>query len=196
MRKRPKSRVKTAAKSGTNWSQTCIIVLLAFLVVLTGTELYLDHFASTQDESSYDEPIVEEKPDKTEVSVPVEKPEQNLIEQKASTPPPQPLSAAEINVQVLNGCGVRGIAGRVRNILRGRGFDVLSYGNARKQNYNRSLLIIRSEGVFGERAAEVLAKSLGISPEQIRKESDPSLVDIDVTVILGLDYRHLNLGSE
>ncbi|MFH1861848.1 MAG: LytR C-terminal domain-containing protein [bacterium] len=196
MKKRPKSRVRTTSNSGIHWSQYCIIVLLAFLVILTGTELYLDYFNSDRKDTTKKEPIIDDKTVETEDTALIDKPKLDEKKQEKFTPPPQPVSASDIKVQVLNGCGVSGIAGRVRGILRDRGFDVISYGNARKQNHSQSHIIIRSEGSFGERAAEILAESMGIAPEQIRSERDPSLVDINVTVVLGLDYRHINLSSE
>ena len=116
--------------------------------------------------------------------------------QKASTPLTKLPSPKGVKVQVLNGCDVRGLAAKVRGVLRERGFDVMSIGNARRQNYSKSLVIVRSKGNFAEQAAEVLARSLGVSNEQIRVDRDPALVDIDVTLILGMDYGKLNLGKE
>ncbi len=102
-------------------------------------------------------------------------------------------SPSQVNVQVLNGCGVRGIAARVRGILREREFDVLSYGNARKVDYPSSFILVRSAGSFGEQAAKVLARSVGINESRISIQRDPNLVDIHVTLVLGLDYKNLNL---
>ncbi|MBU1651732.1 LytR C-terminal domain-containing protein [bacterium] len=102
------------------------------------------------------------------------------------------LTAADVKLQILNGCGVSGIAARVRGIMRDRGFDVMSYGNAEK-NEPKTLLLVRSEGERGLQAAHITAASIGVAEAQIRREMDSSIVDIDVTIIVGGDHRSLNL---
>jgi hypothetical protein len=192
MKKLPRRRIASPAGSVGGGFQFWAITLLALLVIIAAANLYLDHFAPIPSEPAAEQAQIEEEAQKPEPSVTVTdiEPEQ---QEEISTPTPQPPSPSNVKVQVLNGCGVRGIAARVRGILRDRGFDVMSYGNADRQNYRQSKVIIRSEGTFGEQAAEVVARSLGISSEQIEKEIDASLGDINITVILGLDHRQLNL---
>lgn len=193
MKKLPRHRIASLAGSVSGGFQFWAITLLALLVIITGANLYLDHFAPVPAEPAAEQAQIEEEAKKPEQSVTVMEIEPEPQQQEISTPTPQPPSPSDIKVQVLNGCGVRGIAARVRGILRDRGFDVMSYGNADRQNYRQSKVIIRSEGTFGEQVAEVVARSLGISSEQIEKEIDASLGDINITVILGLDHRQLNL---
>ncbi|MCX6640114.1 MAG: LytR C-terminal domain-containing protein [bacterium] len=116
-----------------------------------------------------------------------------LVQQTATARPPSP---AEIRIQILNGSGVRGLADRVRTILKDRGYMVKSYGNAERQDYRQSQVVVRIAGSFGEQAGILVAQSLGISSQQTTTAQDPILKDIDVTVIVGRDYRQLNLALE
>jgi hypothetical protein len=201
MKKRSKTRSRIKATSSSSVAHGWIILLLVILVGLTGIDLYLDHFKGNRQKAT--EPFSEvstESVDNGQASEPVQQqtaPEPAIAEKETVPEETKPLSRKpgpeDIKVEVLNGCGVRGIAARVRGILRDRGFDVMSYGNAARQDYGKTLIIVRSEGDFGVRAAEVLARSLRVDEDQIRVERDPSLVDIDLTVILGLDHRTLDL---
>jgi hypothetical protein len=202
MKKRPKARVRSTQTQKTSSLQGWITLLLVLLLAVEVTDLYLDHFVTgksaefAQSDKTKPQTIQEEStPDQTReptsggqdataIQQTVEKPAESTVQ----TP-----SASEIKLQILNGCGVRGIASRVRGIMRDRGFDVMSFGNAARLNYPQTLLLVRSEGKRAELAAEVVARSLGVDKSRIRIERDPSLVDIDVTVILGLDYKRLNL---
>lgn len=48
------------------------------------------------------------------------------------------------SVQVLNGCGVDGAAGKVAEFLRGKGFDVKDIGNAPTWNYPFTVVVSRT----------------------------------------------------
>lgn len=201
MKKRPKSRTRTTTTSSFSVAHGWIILLLVILVCLTGIDLYIDHFSNGVQEAS--EPLseaVEELSTGHQRTEPLQHqsmPEPAVEEEKEEPKETKPVRGTpkpeDIKVEVLNGCGVQGIAARVRGILRDRGFDVMSYGNAARLNYGKTHIIVRSKGEFGDKAAEVLARSIGVDADQIRVERDASLVDIDVTVILGLDHRNLNL---
>lgn len=95
-------------------------------------------------------------------------------------------------VQVLNGCGVRGIGKRVAPILRERGFDVREIGNAAHFRHDHTLILDR-KGDPGRGVA--LANSLGIDHTFVRTEIDAKLVDIDLTLIVGRDHASLKLQS-
>ena len=55
-----------------------------------------------------------------------------------------PIDRSKIQLEVLNGCGVSGVADKFSEILREEGFDVVNIGNYRSFNVENSLLISRS----------------------------------------------------
>jgi hypothetical protein len=85
-------------------------------------------------------------------------------------------------VEVLNGGGVQGMAGRATELLRDDGFDVVYFGNAQSVAQGGSVVLARTAN--RDAAAEVAA-ALGI--EVVRLEPDSTLL-VDVTVLLGSDW--------
>ena len=96
-----------------------------------------------------------------------------------------------IRLQVLNGCGVKGLAKVVSPALRAKGFDVRETRNAGSFRYAQSLVMDR---VGRPELAQAVADSLGIDRSRVTTEIARNLVDIDVTVIVGADYQSLRLG--
>ena len=88
-------------------------------------------------------------------------------------------------IEILNGCGVSGIAARAHEFLRERGFDVVNVENARGFDYEETLVIDRGGDI---RVARALAQALGT--ENIIRQVRPDLV-LQATVILGRDYLEL-----
>lgn len=92
-----------------------------------------------------------------------------------------PTCEMQVVVEVLNGCGVRGMGERVSEALRDRGLDVMFVGNADDFRYAETLVIDRS----GDRSkVREVAKALG-GPPVVYQVSDASFVD--VTVVVGSD---------
>lgn len=102
-----------------------------------------------------------------------------------------PVSIEDLRLQVLNGCGVKGLAKIITPDLRARGFDVRETKNAAHFDYKRSSVIDRTGDVA---RARTVAVSLGIDEHSVSSEPSVNLVDIDLTLIIGADYQHLNLG--
>ena len=102
----------------------------------------------------------------------------------------RPVSLEGLRVQILNGCGVKGLAKIITPSLRSRGFDVRETKNASHFDYKQSQIIDRTGDL--ERARAV-ADSLGIDSKNVSSEISTNLVDIDLTLIVGADYRSLNL---
>ncbi|MFQ6675994.1 MAG: LytR C-terminal domain-containing protein [Fidelibacterota bacterium] len=95
-----------------------------------------------------------------------------------------------MEVEVLNGCGVYGLAARFTDFLRSRGFDVVNSDNADSFDYPATVIIQRSERVESSyRMAELLGIPKG-DTTRILVQPDLSLAT-DVTVILGKDYRDI-----
>lgn len=92
-----------------------------------------------------------------------------------------------IQVEVLNGCGVSGIATDFTNLLRNSGFDVVSSGNYDSFDVGESFVIHRGGD---KKHARQVAEVLGISAENVIHETSPYYY-LDATVIIGADYEQL-----
>ena len=94
-----------------------------------------------------------------------------------------------IKVEVLNGCGIKGIASKTAEyLLLEHQVDVVRADNADNHNYPNTLIILRNERL---EAIELLRKSFGISKgnqTMIQTEPDESL-GVDVTIIIGKDIN-------
>ncbi len=97
-------------------------------------------------------------------------------------------ASAVIQVEVLNGCGMSGVADKFTDFLRKEKFDVVQMGNYISFDIDKSLVIDRT----GNRAnAEKVAAALGIDSRNVimQKNEDAFL---DVSVVIGKDYKQLN----
>ncbi len=90
-----------------------------------------------------------------------------------------------VSVEILNGCGVSGVAALFKDIVHEKTFDVLNTENAAHFKYDNTLIIARTDNID---SAFKLAEELGISREQVSLETDPSL-SVDITMIIGHDYK-------
>ena len=95
-----------------------------------------------------------------------------------------------IQLEVLNGCGITGIATRFTDSLREYGFDVVETGNYDHFDVDQTFVISRSGQM--ENAYRV-ANALGISENQVIREQSPDFY-LDVTLIIGSDFESLNLN--
>ncbi len=92
-----------------------------------------------------------------------------------------------IQVSVLNGCGVPGIAMKVTGHLRSLGYDVVEIGNYETAALDRSMVI---DWVNDSTVARKIAAALDVPRNRIiRKRNNRELVDF--TVVLGKDYSQL-----
>ncbi len=94
-----------------------------------------------------------------------------------------------IQLEVLNGCGVPGIATRYTDTLRRYGFDVVETGNYDHFNVSHSFVISRSGEMEN---AKRVAKAVGIPEHRVLREQSPDFY-LDVTLIIGSDFESLNL---
>jgi len=90
-----------------------------------------------------------------------------------------------VSVEILNGCGISGVAALFKDIVHEKTFDVLNTENAAHFRYDNTLIIARTDNVD---AAFKLAEELGISKERVSIDADASLA-IDITMIIGHDYK-------
>ncbi|TNE68621.1 LytR family transcriptional regulator [bacterium] len=95
-----------------------------------------------------------------------------------------------IQVEVLNGCGVPGLATTFTNKLRENGFDVVESGNADTFDIKETLVVDRSGNLDN---AKKVAKALGVSDKNVIQEL-ASTYFLDATIIIGSDYKQLKLN--
>jgi hypothetical protein len=92
-----------------------------------------------------------------------------------------------VRVSILNGCGVKGLAGKWQSKLRDLKYDIRETGNADKK-YINSIVLSRIKNM---KPAFDLAKKLGIPEKNVLLQINNDIVDIDVSLILGKDFKKL-----
>ncbi|MAV58667.1 MAG: hypothetical protein CMG07_01805 [Candidatus Marinimicrobia bacterium] len=93
-----------------------------------------------------------------------------------------------IRIEILNGCGISGLADKYTNFFRENGYDVIQSKNAENFNFDKSLVILR---VNNKDYALEVSKLLDTPSNAITEKIDYSL-DCDVSVIIGKDYNKLS----
>jgi hypothetical protein len=93
----------------------------------------------------------------------------------------------KIQVEVLNGCGVSGIADELTDYLRKKSFDVVNIGNYRSFEIEKSILIDRTGNMFN---AKIIADSIGLKKSNVIQQINKDYL-LDVTIILGKDYSKI-----
>ena len=88
---------------------------------------------------------------------------------------------------MLNGCGVSGVADKLTDYLRANKIDVVNLGNYRSFEIEKSIIICRNEK---NKNAELIASLVGLDQNSIIQQTNPDYL-LDVTFILGKDYRNL-----
>jgi hypothetical protein len=161
-----------------------VVAQLVLLLVLVGMELFDDDTTLPNDgdieqtsevsDNSSNEPVVA---DMSEI-------------EQGDEMPPEAIPTRPTRVEILNGCGTSGLASSYAQLLRDQGYDVRDTRNAPHHNYEKSWVIDRSAipGI-GHR----LAATLGIDSAHVTFETNPQLVDVDLSLILGKDHQSLNL---
>ncbi len=92
-----------------------------------------------------------------------------------------------VQLEVLNGCGINGVAEKFTDYLRAGNFDVVNIGNYRSFDVDHSLLIDRIGNI--EKAFEI-ASTLGIEKNNIIQQVNKEYF-LDVTLVIGKDYKRL-----
>lgn len=97
------------------------------------------------------------------------------------------IAADIIQVEVLNGCGVSGVADRFTDFLRTNNLDVVKSGNYITDDVSESLVIDRSGNMAN---AFKTAKILGIKSENVIQQLNKDYF-LDVSIVIGRDYFNL-----
>jgi len=98
-----------------------------------------------------------------------------------------------IQVEVLNGCGVKGIGQQVGTYLRSQGFDVVFIDNAENFDFPETVVLDRRAGKAISAASQSVGESLGTQHVIMQRNEDRL---VDATVIVGHDYRQLRSFEE
>lgn len=91
-----------------------------------------------------------------------------------------------IQVDVVNACGVDGMAMKVTEFLRARKFDVPEFATSKTREPHSKVI----DRIGDPTSARKVAYALGISEERIETGIDSSLY-LRATVVIGMDYRSL-----
>ncbi|NLN06021.1 MAG: LCP family protein [Firmicutes bacterium] len=93
------------------------------------------------------------------------------------------LPRSRITVEVLNGCGVAGLAGMVASMLESEGFNVVNVGNAANFDYEVTQVICRTDNLQAAKEVALIIPNAQLLREE-RADSD-----VLVTVIIGKNYH-------
>ncbi len=96
-------------------------------------------------------------------------------------------AAAIVQVEVLNGCGVSGVAKKITNYLRQNKFDVVQMGNYISFDIENTLVIDRTGN---EQNAFKVADALGISRKNVIQQINKDYF-LDVSLVIGKDFNQL-----
>jgi LCP family protein required for cell wall assembly len=96
-----------------------------------------------------------------------------------------PLEEEDATIEVLNGTLRTGLAGDVTERLREKNLNVTHTGNADRQDVEESLVIAHTDTPY---TAQYIADILNLPQSAVVQGSDPA-ADVDISVILGADYR-------
>ena len=153
-----------------------ILFIFALVIVLGSLSYYFYNLKLQKNDTQPPESGIEES-----TTLPVE-PEH----EERQTPP----MVHTIQVEILNGCGINGVARIFQSLLRENGFDVVN-----TENYvvNGKVFwkvdqtfIIDQIGVAEQ--AKSIAKALGIPLTNIESRENPAAI-YDISVVIGKDYK-------
>lgn len=88
----------------------------------------------------------------------------------------------QIRIDILNGCGKKGMAARLQAFLTGKGFNVQSTGNADNFNYRKSIVYYKEK--YREEAIDIAHKIPGWQDIYKMKVEEP---DVDISIVIGKD---------
>ncbi len=92
-----------------------------------------------------------------------------------------------IQAEVLNGCGIAGLAERFTDYLRNNKVDVVNMGDFNSFDVPETIVIDRSGNIAN---AKKIAEILGVKRKNVLQQIDKNLL-LDVSVIIGRDYFKL-----
>jgi anionic cell wall polymer biosynthesis LytR-Cps2A-Psr (LCP) family protein len=99
-----------------------------------------------------------------------------------------------LTVEVLNGTAVNGLAGRTAEILRSFGYDVISIGNADRNNYESTVIIHRSGDENMVKDFAYIISCTNIRSEVVSKDDENAgsqnmEYSADITLLIGRNFN-------
>jgi anionic cell wall polymer biosynthesis LytR-Cps2A-Psr (LCP) family protein len=96
-----------------------------------------------------------------------------------------------LTVEVLNGTVISGLAGRTAEMLRNFGFDIISIGNADRNNYESTIIIQRSTDETMVKSFADVIRCNNIRREIIPNEQENETVEYkaDITLLIGRNFN-------
>jgi hypothetical protein len=92
-----------------------------------------------------------------------------------------------IQVEVLNGCGIGGVADKFTEHLRNKNVDIVKISNYISNDVGESMVI---EHLGNMANAYKVARALGIKDENVIQQLNKDYF-LDVTIVIGRDYFNL-----
>lgn len=111
-----------------------------------------------------------------------------IPQQEKKTPAVIDTTQQIIQIEVLNGCGKKGVAVKFTDYLRLHGVDVVNIKNYNNKSPLRETIIIDRIGNLEN--AKYIAAIIGISGKNIIQQINPDYF-VAVSVIIGNDYNQL-----
>ncbi len=99
--------------------------------------------------------------------------------------------ARVVQLDLLNGCGAKGVGAKLTSFLRTQGFDVVEIRNYTSFKIQETLVIDR---VGNLSAARHVAAALGLAEDRVIQQLNPAYY-VDVSVIIGSDYSKLRSAN-
>ena len=103
------------------------------------------------------------------------------------------ITGEKIQIEIQNGCGLKGVAKLYTNFLRAKGYDVIGFTNAPDFNYKNTELIIHKKDTAN--FTNEILNILSINPEFISYNYNENFI-YEMTVIIGKDYNILESFDE
>lgn len=164
-----------------------IIAIIVVLLIIGGFFLF------NRSNNSQDETVTEEKvviPTKKPSPTPEDEEISPTVAEEEEEPTPSPLpttgtvsSAKKLNIQVLNGSGVPGIAAEAETFLKGLGYEVIVIGNAENNDFKDVTINIKSSrSSFLDDIKSDLSGKYTVNDETGNLSSSS---EFDVTIIIG-----------
>lgn len=105
----------------------------------------------------------------------------------STAPQQEDTTRVQIQINILNGCGVNGVGIVMMKYCRSLGYDVVEMGNYQSFDVEHSLVIDRSGK---ETEVKILAKQIGISQNNVVKQFSSEHL-VAASIVIGKDYKEL-----